>query len=151
MQKFVELNLVKFQNIFNSESSQISLTKVSLTVTLQFSWNSGVFCFACQQKIVDYTGMTSNSATLSWHDDTRDSNDDVYVRVSTLAQSSFAHTQQKIIMWLLLYGILFLASVYFCTNLITSTNKSLRRGPYAGVYTRPGTINPVVYLQGVPT
>ena len=109
------------------------------------------FCFPCQQKIVDYTGMTSNSATLSWHDDTRDSNDDVYVRVSTLAQSSFAHTQQKIIMWLLLYGILFLASVYFCTNLITSTNKSLRRGPYAGVYTRPGTINPAVYLQGVPT
>ena len=53
-------------------------------------------------------------------------------------------------MWLLLYGILFLASVYFCTNLITSTNKSLRRGPYAGVYTRPGS-HPSVFLQGVPT
>ena len=91
--------------------------------------------------------MTSNSATLSWHDDTRDSSsNDVYVRVSTTHASSRlctraagqpGSTQQKIIMWLL-YGILFLASVYFCSNLITSANKS-RRSPYAGVYTRPGS------------
>ena len=54
-----------------------------------------IFAAVANKKIVDNTGMTSNSATLSWHDDTRDSNDDVYVRVSTHIQLAALHTHNK--------------------------------------------------------